>query len=72
MKLATFNEGRVGRIDDDTMIELDCDSTVEWFERDGKVPETGTRIPMRDVTLRAPIKPRKFFHTAGNFLDHHE
>ncbi len=25
-----------------------------------------------DVTLRAPIKPRKFFHTAGNFREHHQ
>lgn len=25
-----------------------------------------------DVTLRAPIKPVKFFHTAGNFREHHE
>lgn len=24
------------------------------------------------VKLRAPIKPRKFFHTAGNFREHHE
>lgn len=72
MKLATFNEGRVGRIDDDTMVELDCGSTREWFEREGKVPETGARLPMSEVRLRAPIVPKKFFHTAGNFLDHHE
>ena len=25
-----------------------------------------------DVTLRAPIIPKKFFHTAGNFREHHE
>jgi 2-keto-4-pentenoate hydratase/2-oxohepta-3-ene-1,7-dioic acid hydratase in catechol pathway len=25
-----------------------------------------------DVRLRAPIKPIKFFHTAGNFREHHE
>ncbi len=24
------------------------------------------------VTLKAPIIPKKFFHTAGNFLEHHE
>ncbi len=24
------------------------------------------------VRLRAPIRPRKFFHTAGNFREHHE
>ncbi|MBI4446583.1 MAG: fumarylacetoacetate hydrolase family protein [Acidobacteria bacterium] len=26
----------------------------------------------KEVKLRAPIKPRKFFHTAGNFREHHE
>src|SRR2546421_9243238 len=25
-----------------------------------------------EVTLRAPIVPKKFFHTAGNFREHHE
>lgn len=25
-----------------------------------------------EVKLRAPIRPRKFFHTAGNFREHHE
>ncbi|MGH9811946.1 MAG: fumarylacetoacetate hydrolase family protein [Candidatus Acidiferrales bacterium] len=25
-----------------------------------------------EVKLRAPIQPRKFFHTAGNFREHHE
>ena len=71
MKLATFDEGRVGRIDGDVMIELSCGSTREWFDRDGKVPESGERLPLADVRLRAPIVPKKFFHTAGNFIDHH-
>ena len=26
----------------------------------------------KDVTIKAPIIPRKFFHTAGNFREHHE
>jgi 2-keto-4-pentenoate hydratase/2-oxohepta-3-ene-1,7-dioic acid hydratase in catechol pathway len=71
MKLATFDEGRVGRIDGDVMVELSCGSTREWFDRDGKVPESGERLPLADVRLRAPIVPKKFFHTAGNFIDHH-
>jgi 2-keto-4-pentenoate hydratase/2-oxohepta-3-ene-1,7-dioic acid hydratase in catechol pathway len=25
-----------------------------------------------DVQIKAPIKPKKFFHTAGNFREHHE
>jgi 2-polyprenyl-6-methoxyphenol hydroxylase-like FAD-dependent oxidoreductase len=36
------------------------------------VGETGERVPLADVRLRAPIVPKKFFHTAGNFSDHHE
>ena len=71
MKLATFDDGRVGRIEDELMVELACGSTREWFERDGRVPETGERLALADVRLRAPIVPKKFFHTAGNFIDHH-
>lgn len=71
MKLVTFDQGRVGRLDDDTVIELGCSSTREYFERGGLVPETGELLPLSSVRLRAPIVPKKFFHTAGNFLDHH-
>ena len=27
---------------------------------------------LRDIQLKAPIIPKKFFHTAGNFREHHE
>lgn len=72
MKLVTFDSGRVGRLDGEDVIELDCASTREWFERAGDVPETGERLRLADVRLRAPIVPKKFFHTAGNFTEHHE
>src|SRR5579862_5202351 len=72
MKLVTFDAGRVGRLEGDVVVELDCASTRAWFERDGQVGETGERLPLADVRLRAPIIPRKFFHTAGNFAAHHE
>jgi 2-keto-4-pentenoate hydratase/2-oxohepta-3-ene-1,7-dioic acid hydratase in catechol pathway len=72
VKLVTFNEGLVGRLTDDQVVELDCASTREYFERAGAVPETGRRFPLADVRLRAPIVPKKFFHTAGNFREHHE
>jgi 2-keto-4-pentenoate hydratase/2-oxohepta-3-ene-1,7-dioic acid hydratase in catechol pathway len=29
-------------------------------------------FPREQVRLRAPILPKKFFHTAGNFREHHE
>jgi 2-keto-4-pentenoate hydratase/2-oxohepta-3-ene-1,7-dioic acid hydratase in catechol pathway len=76
MKLVTFDEGRVGYVDPDdqqsTVVELDCSSTREFFERGSTVPETGERLALADVRLRAPIVPKKFFHTAGNFAAHHE
>jgi len=35
---------------------------------------SGERVVYRPeaVKVRAPIKPKKFFHTAGNFREHHE
>ncbi|MFH8462773.1 fumarylacetoacetate hydrolase family protein [Streptomyces sp. NPDC017991] len=72
MKLVTFDDGLVGRLDGDTVIELDVASTRVFFERDGQVAETGRTYPLADVRLRAPIVPKKFFHTAGNFREHHE
>ena len=33
---------------------------------------TGETVELVDVRLRAPIVPKKFFHTAGNFREHHE
>jgi 2-keto-4-pentenoate hydratase/2-oxohepta-3-ene-1,7-dioic acid hydratase in catechol pathway len=32
----------------------------------------GPATPLADVRLRAPIVPKKFFHTAGNFREHEE
>ena len=49
---------------------LDVPTMREYFERGG-ADETGERS--RSTTrLRAPIVPKKFFHTAGNFREHHE
>jgi 2-keto-4-pentenoate hydratase/2-oxohepta-3-ene-1,7-dioic acid hydratase in catechol pathway len=73
VKIVTFDAGRVGRIGEGPeVVELDCGSTREYFERDGDVPETGDVLKLADVRLRAPIVPKKFFHTAGNFREHHE
>ncbi len=72
MKLITFDQGRVGRLEGDDVIELDVPSTRAYFEREGDVGETGERLKLADVRLRAPIQPKKFFHTAGNFAEHHE
>jgi len=72
VKLVTFDEGRVGHVVGEEVVELGCASTREWFQRGGQVDETGARLALADVRLRAPIVPKKFFHTAGNFTAHHE
>ena len=72
MKLVTFDSGRVGDVRGDEVVELDVPSMRELFER-GDVPRaTGVTYPLADVTLRAPIVPKKFFHTAGNFREHED
>ncbi|MBT2225737.1 fumarylacetoacetate hydrolase family protein [Nonomuraea sp. NEAU-A123] len=72
MKLVTFDDGLVGRIAEEDVVEFDVTSMREYFERGGAVEETGRRFRLSEVRLRAPIVPKKFFHTAGNFREHHE
>ncbi len=75
MKLVTFDAGRagrVGRLDGDVIVEFDCASMRAYFEQEGNVPETGEVVNLADARLRAPITPKKFFHTAGNFVEHHQ
>ena len=75
MKLVTFDHGgsrRVGRLAGDEVVELDVPSMRAYFETGAQAAETGRRHPLADVALRAPIVPKKFFHTAGNFREHHE
>jgi len=72
MKLVTFDDGKVGRIEGDEVVELGVPDLRTYFER-GEVPRaTGETFPLADVRLRAPIIPKKFFHTAGNFREHEE
>jgi 2-keto-4-pentenoate hydratase/2-oxohepta-3-ene-1,7-dioic acid hydratase in catechol pathway len=72
LRLVTFDEGRVGRVHEETVVELDVPDMRTLFEQ-GEVPRaTGETLPLADVRLRAPIVPRKFFHTAGNFREHEE
>ena len=72
MKLVTFDDGRVGKVVGDLVVELDVPDMRRYFELEGQVEPTGSEKPLADVRLRAPIVPRKFFHTAGNFREHHE
>jgi 2-keto-4-pentenoate hydratase/2-oxohepta-3-ene-1,7-dioic acid hydratase in catechol pathway len=73
MKLVTFNDGAVGRVEDDgTVVELGVDSMRAYFESGQTARPTGRTFSLADVQLRAPIVPKKFFHTAGNFREHEE
>jgi 2-keto-4-pentenoate hydratase/2-oxohepta-3-ene-1,7-dioic acid hydratase in catechol pathway len=71
VKLVTFGEGagRVGVLDGEEIAVLDVPTMREWFERGG-ADETGERVALAETRLRAPIVPKKFFHTAGNFREH--
>jgi 2-keto-4-pentenoate hydratase/2-oxohepta-3-ene-1,7-dioic acid hydratase in catechol pathway len=72
MKLVTFDDGKVGRIDGDRVIALDVPDMRTYYERGQQAGETGETFALDAVKLRAPIVPKKFFHTAGNFQEHHE
>ena len=70
-RLVTFDDGKAGRLDGDTISELDVPTLREYFERGG-ADVTGSEHALADVKLRAPIIPKKFLHTAGNFREHEE
>jgi hypothetical protein len=71
VKLVTFDDGHVGELRDGTVAELDVPTMRAYFERGGASP-TGRELQLGDVKLRAPIVPKKFIHTAGNFREHEE
>jgi 2-keto-4-pentenoate hydratase/2-oxohepta-3-ene-1,7-dioic acid hydratase in catechol pathway len=72
MKLVTFDGGKVGNVEGDQVVEFDVPTMRTYFERGGDVSPTGRTYPFADVKLDAPIIPKKFFHTAGNYKEHHE
>jgi 2-keto-4-pentenoate hydratase/2-oxohepta-3-ene-1,7-dioic acid hydratase in catechol pathway len=71
MKLVTYDDGKVGFVDGDEVVRLDVPTMRDYFERGGADP-TGERALLGEVRLRAPIVPKKLFHTAGNFREHEE
>jgi 2-keto-4-pentenoate hydratase/2-oxohepta-3-ene-1,7-dioic acid hydratase in catechol pathway len=71
VKLLTYDNGKVGRLDGEEVVRLDVPTMREYFERGG-ADETSERTPLDAVKRQAPIVPKKFFHTAGNFREHEE
>ncbi|MDX6508029.1 MAG: hypothetical protein QOG06_2673 [Gaiellaceae bacterium] len=72
MKLVTFDDGLVGELRADRVVELDVPTMREYFEAGAVARATGAEHALEDVRLRAPIVPKKFFHTAGNFREHED
>jgi 2-keto-4-pentenoate hydratase/2-oxohepta-3-ene-1,7-dioic acid hydratase in catechol pathway len=71
MKLVTYDEGKVGRVEDGEIVRLDVATMREYFEHGG-ADDAGERTPFAGAKLRAPIVPKKFFHTSGNFREHED
>jgi 2-keto-4-pentenoate hydratase/2-oxohepta-3-ene-1,7-dioic acid hydratase in catechol pathway len=72
VRLVTFDDGRVGHVAGERVVELDVPDMRRYFELGGDARPTGPELALGDVRLRAPLVPKKFFHTAGNFREHHE
>jgi 2-keto-4-pentenoate hydratase/2-oxohepta-3-ene-1,7-dioic acid hydratase in catechol pathway len=80
MRLATIESGgeaHVGVLEKGGVEVLDVADMRSLFELGlpsevtGRL-RTGKRIPDGSYVLKAPIIPKKFFHTAGNFREHAE
>ncbi len=71
MKLVTYDNDKVGRVDGDEIVRLDVPTMREYFERGGAA-DAGERTPFAAAKLEAPIVPKKFFHTSGNYREHEQ
>ena len=71
VKLVTFGYDRVGCSTGTRSPSSTCRRCAS-SSSDGGADETGERVPLAESELRAPIVPKKFFHTAGNFREHEE
>src|SRR5689334_17825163 len=58
----------------DTSLEAASKALDHALEQDSPLGASGEQIFFSpdEITLKAPIIPKKFFHTAGNFREHHE
>jgi 2-keto-4-pentenoate hydratase/2-oxohepta-3-ene-1,7-dioic acid hydratase in catechol pathway len=82
MKLVTFADPdgtmRCGAIDDGHVRTIDGLGTMRELFESGEDAATvgaganGERLALADVSLQAPIIPKKFFHTSGNYREHED
>ncbi len=71
MRLVSYDGGKAGRIEGEEIVRLDVPDLRTYFECGGAADQ-GERTPLAEARLEAPIVPKKFFHTAGNFREHEE
>jgi len=71
VKLITYDGGKVGRVDGEEIVRLGVPTMRAYFESAGAA-DTPERTALAGAKLEAPIIPKKFFHTAGNFREHEE
>jgi len=82
MKLVTFTDPdaaiRCGALHDDHITVIDGVATMRALFDSGEdaavvgAGANGERIALADARLRAPIIPKKFFHTSGNYREHED
>jgi 2-keto-4-pentenoate hydratase/2-oxohepta-3-ene-1,7-dioic acid hydratase in catechol pathway len=82
MRLVTFADPdgavRIGAIRDDDIVVIDGAATMRELVASGEDLATvgqganGERVRIADAQLHAPIVPKKFFHTSGNYREHED
>ncbi len=80
MKLVTFTDPdrrtRCGALTDGQITVMDGVATMRDLFESGEDPASiarsanGEKVALSDVHLKAPIIPKKFFHTSGNYREH--
>jgi 2-keto-4-pentenoate hydratase/2-oxohepta-3-ene-1,7-dioic acid hydratase in catechol pathway len=79
MKLSTFQAGGevlVGALEGDDIAVLDVPDMRALFELGAPVQKyaeerkTSRRFKLKNVRLKAPIIPKKIYHSAGNYAEH--
>ena len=71
MRLVRYDGGKAGRIEGEEVVRLAVPDLRTYFEQGG-ADDAGERVRLAEARLEAPIVPKKFFHTAGNFREHED
>ena len=72
MKLVTFDDGKVGCVDGEEIVRARRAARCASGSSAAAPTRRASGCALAEARLRAPIVPKKFFHTAGNFREHEE